>query len=886
MPERPNILQENSRPCASPAFAISELPAAGPTSPRLGHLRARGCRSSSCLITLLAAFASVAAVAVLISLCSRAFEKRALHGLRTRRLSNSAGHDTSIVHCSDTEEEDDEKEYQSLHLLNFSPSTDLELPLKKKLLARVAATGPSYNGSRTQQLEQQEYLQGRTAPLDLSTRTGEVGPWPFAADRPVSSTGDQLLGDLDVPAALSNIPPHQQAAGHWASYRAHGKPLDSLGLRRWMSHRWIHLQGEERRQQQLQLHLQRQHDLNELYQQQRLLHWQPLLWQQQEQQMLQSQGQYFMHHLGQRQHHGEYTAPPCHWHPTQVGQRTEELGRSLPQNLSPLPSPQLQTTTQRGSPWGLMNIRAPKHATTNFASGARRKSPAKLRKLQQQIWQMQLQMRQMQRQIVWLQRRLQRRLRPGQPQKSHGQLRHLPQQRRQQSRRETAAAVAQRERPQLLHGRHQQHMKEYQKEQRLLQQQEQQEVSKDHQQQAEQVGEQAARRRKSEQQNDQEVLEEERRQLLEPTDSRARYLSEDAWISSGSSMPESPQSSTTQEALRSYAVDTAAGTWKPGFSRVHAVLGVPRHDASTEITSVASGDEAVATGAAGAVTANTAPTTEVLYASASSIASAISGDGLSFNVSIASRPRDNDSTQAAGAAEAEAAAGSTTPTYVSSLEVTELASVPASSRPARIEHPFVRLPKMLDNAAAPLVDLGRAVATRPGRRDVGRLLQAAHDLLVLPYLGGRHLNDLVHVVEELIENAVNHQRQDVSRLKTSRAVERLATRFLLMDAVVSAFLVLGQQVNSGHWKILTEAISHASPPVSKFGLRVGRQSFNSYLCQKLSKAIVTLKTGARPHPVDLLDIKRMLFCSPLSPQRFKTPEFDSWRKDDGRFGGQ
>ncbi|CDJ52209.1 hypothetical protein EBH_0047780 [Eimeria brunetti] len=201
---------------------------------------------------------------------------------------------------------------------------------------------------------------------------------------------------------------------------------------------------------------------------------------------------------------------------------------------------------------------------------------------------------------------------------------------------------------------------------------------------------------------------------------------------------------------------------------------------------------------------------------------------------------------------------------------------------AALVHPFVRLPKRQVKKVpeAFRINLRRAVATGVGIRNPVPLLQRAHDLLLQEVLLPGHVGDLARVAEDLIVHAVNYQQQDLSQLQASRVVERMGMRFLVLDAVVSAFIVIGQEPEEEPWKLLTNAISHAVPRPAQVRPATGRPNVSSNRVQELTRAMQILKTGKRPNPEDLLSIKRMLFCSPSCPLGFRKDEFDRWREDD------
>ncbi|CDJ29804.1 uncharacterized protein EMH_0052850 [Eimeria mitis] len=170
-----------------------------------------------------------------------------------------------------------------------------------------------------------------------------------------------------------------------------------------------------------------------------------------------------------------------------------------------------------------------------------------------------------------------------------------------------------------------------------------------------------------------------------------------------------------------------------------------------------------------------------------------------------------------------------------------------------------------------------------GRSCVGStvpLLRQARELLSQSCLSPTQMKSLARVTEMLIDYAVTRLHSSLSGYQPSRAVERLGIRFLLLDVVVSTLTVLGQKPDPGPWKIFTDAIGHGAPLTGTGRLRRGRPNISVIRARELSRAIQILKTGKRPEPSDLVQIKRMLFCWTSSPTYFRRGEFDPWREDD------
>ncbi|CDJ36491.1 uncharacterized protein EMH_0087550 [Eimeria mitis] len=204
------------------------------------------------------------------------------------------------------------------------------------------------------------------------------------------------------------------------------------------------------------------------------------------------------------------------------------------------------------------------------------------------------------------------------------------------------------------------------------------------------------------------------------------------------------------------------------------------------------------------------------------------------------------------------------------------------------EHPFARLPilKREGTARGLNVDLRRSVASQYGLRNAVPLLQEAHELLSREVLYPPEMRELAQAVGLLIAHSMHHESRDVSGLKPSHAVQYLGIRFLVLDVVVSAFLVLEQELEPAYWDLFADAVSHSTPPPPNRKSVAGRRDVSTRRVLALSRAIQTLKKGKRPEPRELIQLKRMLFCWKSSPRYFKSKAFDPWRHDDGCDGDE
>ena len=311
----------------------------------------------------------------------------------------------------------------------------------------------------------------------------------------------------------------------------------------------------------------------------------------------------------------------------------------------------------------------------------------------------------------------------------------------------------------------------------------------------------------------------------------------------------------------------------PGFPSVR--LAAPATSAFAE----ASRDEGAAARAAWDAAACAAAALHNRVAGLSSAPSTIDRAGTSVEVTALSTFQAAACAECARRAAPATAAGSAAP---SSAPLAATTGMPESPGEDYGFHPFVRLPRPITSPGSPpRIDFKRAVSSVAGMRDGVSLLLKVRQLLCRAMLFPTELKDLTLVTTLLMAHLMHHQKQDLSLHLSGHALERLGLRFLMLDAVVSSMIVLGQTPDPEDWERFVDSIGHAAPLPVESG--VGRPNLTIAGARELSDALQTLKTGRRPDPPTIVKLKRMLLCSSSAPSRFKRPIFDPWRQDDDMF---
>ncbi|CDI85370.1 hypothetical protein, conserved [Eimeria praecox] len=162
------------------------------------------------------------------------------------------------------------------------------------------------------------------------------------------------------------------------------------------------------------------------------------------------------------------------------------------------------------------------------------------------------------------------------------------------------------------------------------------------------------------------------------------------------------------------------------------------------------------------------------------------------------------------------------------------------------------------------------------------LLEQARRFLTLDVITPEALEKLTEVGEMLVSHAIVHQTKPLTHFTDVRAVGSLGLRFMILDAVLCIVTLTGEQLPNLWFENFASLIPDDAPPRPQGVLGDERKRFHGELLQGLSRAMRILKTGIRPSARDVVMLKQMLFCSPLTHRSFRTASFDGWRADNAR----
>ena len=197
-------------------------------------------------------------------------------------------------------------------------------------------------------------------------------------------------------------------------------------------------------------------------------------------------------------------------------------------------------------------------------------------------------------------------------------------------------------------------------------------------------------------------------------------------------------------------------------------------------------------------------------------------------------------------------------------------------------HPYVRLP-VLENGVVPRsVRTAVLLSAKPRRFSFHDYLLSLRELFLKETLNQQDAEKLVTAVELLVVTSWFQSRRGIRTNAPIAIVEGLGRYMMIFDALVCAKEILGDFMPFDHWwdKFANSFKTDISiPPAGSRGGRLANIHRN--LARRLVAALDIYKRGERPHHFEVLELKRLLFCSESGRHRLKDRQWIPWIHDGG-----
>ncbi|CDJ29259.1 uncharacterized protein EMH_0003420 [Eimeria mitis] len=242
------------------------------------------------------------------------------------------------------------------------------------------------------------------------------------------------------------------------------------------------------------------------------------------------------------------------------------------------------------------------------------------------------------------------------------------------------------------------------------------------------------------------------------------------------------------------------------------------------------------------------------------------------------RPRATAS--ASGSADASATSSAST---ASDDEEESGESSPEESAGAVDSHPFYRLPSLLPGVWTPPFFLGTIDEEflKPPRL-VHTCLSSLRELFLKQELDQKDAEAVRSAAVRLARYMHRRQNEPMKGMCPVRVAYYLGRRYLMLDAIFSAILVLGPSPEAlENWREFANGIPTDPHFIYKKGC--GKKfKRNMRFVKRLNEAVKQLKSGVRPSAKETVELKRFLLCE-LRNNEFKRGTYDPWRLDDVAF---
>ncbi|CDJ65546.1 hypothetical protein, conserved [Eimeria necatrix] len=199
-------------------------------------------------------------------------------------------------------------------------------------------------------------------------------------------------------------------------------------------------------------------------------------------------------------------------------------------------------------------------------------------------------------------------------------------------------------------------------------------------------------------------------------------------------------------------------------------------------------------------------------------------------------------------------------------------------------HPFVRLPSVDTGVSPRKLRPSRLFLHQRTNVSAFGYFSALRELFLRKSLDKGAADSTMDAIESLVDVAWTQTSCRARQNRPALAVSALGRDFLALDFIVCAIQLFRDEMRLHMWwdKFIRAFRTNYSFKGSGL-LRPRLNNFNTQLANRLLRVIDIYKQGNRPPLPEVIEIKRLLFCSPLAPKPFTDSPYNPWRSDDQAF---
>ncbi|CDI81649.1 hypothetical protein EAH_00062480 [Eimeria acervulina] len=198
------------------------------------------------------------------------------------------------------------------------------------------------------------------------------------------------------------------------------------------------------------------------------------------------------------------------------------------------------------------------------------------------------------------------------------------------------------------------------------------------------------------------------------------------------------------------------------------------------------------------------------------------------------------------------------------------------------QHPFVRLPVVDRRNICTRFCVQRALFIDLNVLGPMDSYMTLRSLFAKASLTAEDVDALMNSAERLVNYAVFKLKQQCERTTSSYVAKKLASLFMVFDALVSVTELLGESMNIRlWWRKFVDMFptDHFRAP----GARLRKTRALNMLINRLSSALSAYKSGKRPPLREIISLKKEILTSLTKDCQFTNPLWSLWLKDDEDF---
>ncbi|CDJ51675.1 hypothetical protein, conserved [Eimeria brunetti] len=199
-------------------------------------------------------------------------------------------------------------------------------------------------------------------------------------------------------------------------------------------------------------------------------------------------------------------------------------------------------------------------------------------------------------------------------------------------------------------------------------------------------------------------------------------------------------------------------------------------------------------------------------------------------------------------------------------------------------HPFVRLPVLEEGLVVREFDVTVLSGERRKYWPVVCILKTIRRLFLQPTLGQSDVNTLMTALEDLVYSSLANVKKNKLHPTSSLFLPSLGKYFIAFDYLVSARQILGPYLRAEEWWESFISCFDLDFPMYKY-IPVNKHSRHTtavrkILANRLLEVMQIYRRGRRPPLRTVIELKRLLLCSPYTHKRFLEGKWDEWREDE------